>query len=81
MVVVGKYSHINLDASNDSILKQLAAVDPWVPPVYAITFLANLALTALMMIKVSGQINLPFHLSIKTDKIISYRHHSHRPPT
>lgn len=52
MIVVSKYAHIDLSASPTVIQQRLADIDPWVPPVYAISFLANLCLTALMMAKV-----------------------------
>ncbi|KAG9076872.1 hypothetical protein FS749_011307, partial [Ceratobasidium sp. UAMH 11750] len=51
MVVVSKYSHIDLSASKDAITTQLTTVDPWVPPLYAISFLASLSIAALMMIR------------------------------
>ncbi|KAG8695423.1 hypothetical protein FRC08_007843 [Ceratobasidium sp. 394] len=53
MVVVSKYSHIDLSASKDAITIQLATVDPWVPPLYAISFLASLSIAALMLIRAS----------------------------
>ncbi|KAG8723589.1 hypothetical protein FRC09_002681 [Ceratobasidium sp. 395] len=53
MVVVTKYSHIDLTLSKDAILAELEAVDPWVPPVYAISFLASLSIAALMMVRTS----------------------------
>ncbi|KAG8739705.1 hypothetical protein FRC10_005247 [Ceratobasidium sp. 414] len=53
MVVVTKYSHIDLSASKDTVETQLAGVDPWVPPVYAVSFLASLSIAALMMVGAS----------------------------
>ncbi|KAG8707331.1 hypothetical protein FRC09_001887 [Ceratobasidium sp. 395] len=53
MVVVTKYSHIDLTLSKDAILAELETVDPWVPPVYAISFLASLSIAALMMVRTS----------------------------
>ncbi|KAF8601631.1 hypothetical protein BDV93DRAFT_607962 [Ceratobasidium sp. AG-I] len=53
MIVVSKYAHIDLSASYTTIEQELGLIDPWVPPVYAISFLANLSLTALMMVKTS----------------------------
>ncbi|QRW12419.1 transmembrane protein [Ceratobasidium sp. AG-Ba] len=53
MIVVSKYARVDLSLSTELIQKQLASVDSWVPPVYAISFLASLAITALMMIRTS----------------------------
>ncbi|KAF8756498.1 hypothetical protein RHS01_04571 [Rhizoctonia solani] len=53
IIIVVKYAHIDLTVNYETLQKQLDALNLWVPPVYAISFLANLSITALMMVKTS----------------------------
>ncbi|KAJ1305874.1 hypothetical protein OPQ81_010596 [Rhizoctonia solani] len=51
IIVVTKYAHVDQTVNYETLQKQLDSVNPWVPPTYAIGFLANLSITALMMVK------------------------------
>ncbi|KEP46063.1 putative transmembrane protein [Rhizoctonia solani 123E] len=53
IIVVTKYAHIDQTVNYETLQKELESVNPWVPPTYAISFLANLSITALMMAKAS----------------------------
>ncbi|CAE7131928.1 unnamed protein product [Rhizoctonia solani] len=53
IIVVTKYAHIDQTVNYETLQKELDNVNPWVPPAYAISFLANLSITALMMVKTS----------------------------
>ncbi|CAE6457647.1 unnamed protein product [Rhizoctonia solani] len=53
IIVVTKYAHVDQTVSYETLQKDLDNINPWVPPAYAIAFLANLSITALMMAKTS----------------------------
>ncbi|KAG8762387.1 hypothetical protein FRC11_009617 [Ceratobasidium sp. 423] len=51
IIVVTKYAHVDQTVNYETLQKALDDINPWVPPAYAIAFLANLSITALMMVK------------------------------
>ncbi|CUA69237.1 hypothetical protein RSOLAG22IIIB_08361 [Rhizoctonia solani] len=53
IMVVTKYARIDQTVNYETLQKELDNINPWVPPTYAISFLANLSVTALMMVKTS----------------------------
>ncbi|CAE6445318.1 unnamed protein product [Rhizoctonia solani] len=53
IIVVTKYAHVDQTVNYETLQKELDSINPWVPPTYAISFLANLSITALMMVKTS----------------------------
>ncbi|CAE6347146.1 unnamed protein product [Rhizoctonia solani] len=75
IIVVVKYAHIDQTVNYETLQKQLESINPWVPPAYAIAFLANLSITALMMVKTS--FGAP-RLNNSLPAFATRRRHTHR---
>ncbi|CCO33392.1 hypothetical protein BN14_07467 [Rhizoctonia solani AG-1 IB] len=75
IIVVVKYARIDQTVNYETLQRQLENINPWVPPVYAIAFLANLSITALMMVKTS--FGAP-RLNNSLPAFATRRRHTHR---